>query len=87
MWPAIGREKHSPPPVPQHTCVPPCCTGPSSSFSNASCIDTVPVLEKPAPMTCIEYFDGSGLDGTPPMITDWPYVESSKKHNVNQKES
>ena len=56
--------------------VPPCMTGPSRSFSSASCIVIVPVREYPAPMTW-SFREGSvGIEGTPPILVA---VEASRK--------
>lgn len=53
--------------VPDSNCVPPRCTDPSRSLCRAR--ELVLVLERPAPMTCID-FVGSGFEGTSPMTIE-----------------
>lgn len=50
-------------------CVPPWHTGPSRSSSRARPIETVPVLEKPAPMTWrVQSGSLLGFEATPPIL-------------------
>jgi len=48
--------------------VPPCITGPSSSFSSAKDMESVPVREYPALITCRRRLRSTGTDATLPMV-------------------
>lgn len=54
-------------------------TGPSSKVSNAIAIESVPVLEYPAPMTLSDLVGSVGLEALPPIVAS--YVAGSRCFN------
>ena len=67
--------------------VPLCITGPWSSLSNARARDTVPVLEKPAPITRSSRVRSVGIEGVCPILKvlrmrrGMKIVETEKRRN------